>query len=80
MKRVSNPVIPDYRPKPVKEREPTLSFSPCVQCQKQIHEGFYARWGGGGTCSKTCELTFEGEERDRRFNQTATSTGRPTGH
>jgi len=59
MKRLSNPVIPkgkiDYTPKSErKEQEITLSFKPCIICNKQIEEGYYARWGNGGVCSKTC--------------------------
>lgn len=59
MKRMSNPVIPqktvDYTPRSEKkEQEVILSFKPCIVCSKQIGEGYYARWGNGGVCSKTC--------------------------
>lgn len=59
--RISNPVIPDYRPKSerTKGSEHSLSFSPCLTCRKKIEEGYYGRWQEGGTCSKTCELKQE---------------------
>lgn len=59
MNRVSNPVIPDYRQRTekTKEKEIGLSFKPCLVCTKQIFEGYYARWGDAGVCSKTCNDT-----------------------
>lgn len=63
MKRLSNPVI-DYRSKAEREKEPTLLFSPCLNCNKDILDGYYGRWGQGGVCSKTCNEA----QMNKRFN------------
>lgn len=56
MKRMSNPVIPDYRPKSERQVEPTIKLEPCIECGKPIVDGYYGRWGDGGVCSKTCDI------------------------
>ena len=64
MKRISNPVIPDYTPKQDRVKEEVkLSFKPCLICNKQIKEGYYGVWIDGGTCSKTCETIKENQPR-----------------
>lgn len=64
MKRISNPVIPDYTPKQDRVKEEVkLSFKPCLICQKQIKDGYYGVWIDGGTCSKTCEIIKETQPR-----------------
>jgi hypothetical protein len=49
----------DYTPKAKKEAEVKLIFENCCVCNKPIVEGYYGRWGNGGTCSKTCERIKE---------------------
>lgn len=55
MKRASNPVIPDYRPKK-EQRNPEPPLGVCMECGKQITDGYYGRWEDGGVCSKTCDI------------------------
>lgn len=66
MKRVSNPVIPNYTPRNerAKEEEPVLTFTPCCVCNKKILEGPYGRWIDGNTCCKTCEAIKEAQPRN----------------
>lgn len=66
MKRVSNPVIPDYTPREERTKEAVikLSFTPCLICNKQIKEGPYGRWFDGNTCCKTCEAVKENQPRN----------------
>lgn len=48
--------VPDYTPrKKVETQEIVLQFQPCINCGKKIVEGYYGRYGDGGTCSKACE-------------------------
>ena len=55
MKRVANPVIPDYRRKE-EQRNPEPPLGNCVECGKPIFDGYFGRWGDGGVCSKTCDI------------------------
>lgn len=57
MKKLFNPVVPDYTPKSErgKKEECHLVFNPCVHCGKKITEGYYGRWGDSGTCCKDHE-------------------------
>lgn len=45
--------LADWQQKNKKE-EQWCVFKPCCVCNKPILEGFYARYGDGGVCSKTC--------------------------
>jgi hypothetical protein len=58
MQRLKNPVIPDYTQKE-KPKEPTLDLKPCINCHCVITDGYWARYGDGGVCSKTCSRLFE---------------------
>ncbi len=62
--KLSNPVIPDYRPKKKEETEVTLIFSPCMVCGKTITDGYYSRWGHGGVCSRVCNAIQEEKPKD----------------
>lgn len=62
-KKPFNPVIPDYTQKREKEKEVHLDFQPCCECGKAIEEGYYARYGNGGVCSKTCMQAKEKKPR-----------------
>ena len=54
-KRVPNPVIPDYTPKKRVVTENTIPpLPPCLNCNNNITDGFYARYSDGGVCSRTC--------------------------
>lgn len=55
-----NPV-PSYTPREEKKKEEvvTLHFSNCLTCGKTIKDGYYARWGEGGVCSKSCNNDME---------------------
>jgi len=61
-----NPVIPDYTPRVEKEKpkEVTLIFNPCINCGKVIVQGYYGRYGDGGTCSKACETIQAQKPKD----------------
>ena len=51
--------VPDYTPrKKEKQEEPTLQFSPCLVCKKEIVQGFYGRYQSGGTCCAACENDY----------------------
>lgn len=64
-KRLSNPVIPNYQPKSERKvEEPTLTFEPCCLCGNPIKQGYYGRYGNGGTCSKACEKVMELKPKD----------------
>lgn len=63
MKRLSNPVIPDYRPKAERKVEDTgLPLKPCCICQKMCRP--YGFWNDGQTCSRVCEVTKEAQPRN----------------
>ncbi len=63
--RASNPVIPNYQPRSEKKvEEVTLTFEPCCLCGEPIKQGYYGRYGNGGTCSKTCEKEMAAKPRD----------------
>ena len=32
-----------------------IRLDPCIVCGNMPKEGYYGRYGDGGTCSKTCE-------------------------
>ena len=49
--RARNPVLPE-------EAVKKLLYI-CMVCEKQIEDGFYGRWGSGGTCSRDCERKQE---------------------
>lgn len=74
MKKLFNPVIPNYTPRNTKEEE-ALTFKPCCVCQKQIITGYYGRHAEGGTCSKKCELNFKPKELHRENFSPATAFG-----
>lgn len=61
-----NPVVPDYTPRAEKEKpkEITLIFEPCCLCGSPIKQGYYGRYGNGGTCSKKCEGEMELKPKD----------------
>lgn len=46
---------------PVIKNEQIPLFRNCMVCGKNITDGYYGRWGTGGTCSKVCE-----EEQEKR--------------
>jgi hypothetical protein len=52
------PAPAQYAPK-VEPKEPTLSLEPCINCHCAITDGYWARYGNGGVCSKTCSRLFE---------------------
>lgn len=54
MKRLPNPVLSEEQVKKL--------LYVCMICNRPI-EGFYGRWGNGGTCSRVCEKTQEGKSR-----------------
>lgn len=56
MSKLRNPVIPDYTPKKKEQVEIKLDLRPCLMCNKQITDGYYARYGESGTCSKKCMI------------------------
>ena len=63
MKRLSNPVIPDYTPKSERKvKDESLPLKPCIICTK-ISEG-YGAWKDGHTCSRKCELLQEAKPKD----------------
>ena len=37
-----------------KEHRDSVKLLPCLACNKKIEDGYYARFGDGGVCSKTC--------------------------
>lgn len=55
-KRIHNPALPiDYTPKQRVVTENTIPpLPPCINCNNNITDGFYGRWGNGGVCSKNC--------------------------
>ena len=55
------PAPPQYQPREERKKEPEvrLRFEPCCLCGNPITQGYYGRWGNGGTCSKTCENKME---------------------
>lgn len=53
-KQPSNPVLSEAHVK-------QLLYKCCV-CDKAV-EGFYGRWGSGGTCSRACERIEEAKPR-----------------
>jgi len=61
MAKPFNGIPLDYTPKKVVEKEVHLDFEPCCECGKVIEEGYYARYGNGGVCSKTCM-----QEKDKK--------------
>ena len=54
--RVPNPALPiDYTPKKRVVTENTIPpLPPCLNCNNNITDGFYARYSDGGVCSRTC--------------------------
>ena len=54
MAKPFNGIPLDYSPKKKVEQEVKLTFTPCLHCGKEIGDGFYGRFEGGGVCSKTC--------------------------
>lgn len=58
--------IPDYRPKSErnKDEEFKIKLEPCCLCGKPITDGYFGRWGNGGTCSKKCESIMEEKPKD----------------
>lgn len=68
VKRLSNPVIPDYTPKgksAVDESDWLRPFTPCIVCNKTISKGYHGRWGeNGGTCSPDCEVVQEAKPKE----------------
>ena len=64
-KKPFNPVIPNYTPRTErKETEVTISFEPCCLCGIPIQQGYYGRYGNGGTCSKACETKMSAKPKD----------------
>lgn len=53
--------IPNYTPREERKKveEITLNFSPCIVCDKEIKQGYYARWSDGGVCCKECNAIQE---------------------
>lgn len=64
VKRLPNPVIPDYTPK--KERQQVedkgLPMKPCLICQKLCQP--YGMWADGQTCNSVCEKVKEHQPRN----------------
>ena len=64
MKKPFNPALPvDYTPKKVKQEEVNLHLTPCLNCGKEITDGYYGRFGNGGVCSKDCNTTHEAKPK-----------------
>jgi hypothetical protein len=63
--KARNPVISpvDYTPRNQPKKEEKLDFDPCLVCGKKIEDGYYARFGNSGTCSKTCMKVQDGIEK-----------------
>lgn len=60
MKRLPNPVIPNYTPKVEKKVEDiSLPLKPCIVCQKMTQG--YGVWLEGNTCSRACESVRENQ-------------------
>jgi hypothetical protein len=63
--KLRNPVIPDYTPRNEKNKkeEIKLDLKPCCNCGKEITDGYYGRFGDGGVCSKTCNITQQAKPK-----------------
>lgn len=63
--RVPNPALPiDYTPKKRVVTENTIPpLPPCLNCNNNITDGFYARFGDGGVCSSACMRVQAKKER-----------------
>lgn len=62
MKRVPNPVIPDYTPKAKNVEDIGLPLKPCLICQKMCQA--YGSWSDGQTCCRKCEAEKESQPRN----------------
>lgn len=62
MKKAMNPVLPS-------QFNAGLHFEPCVECGKEIVDGYWGRYNlgngkDGGVCSKTCSILFMKHRKD----------------
>lgn len=58
MKRISNPVIPDYRPKAERGvKDEDLPLKPCLVCKKMTQG--YGVFSEGVVCSRSCNTVHE---------------------
>ena len=64
-KRIHNPALPiDYTPKQRVVTENTIPpLPPCLNCNNNITDGFYARYSDGGVCSSACMRVQAKKER-----------------
>ena len=62
MKRLSNPVIPDYTPKKDRAvKDEGLPLKPCLICSKLCQP--YGMWSDGQTCTSKCEKVKESQPK-----------------
>lgn len=48
---------------PQQQEQWTLKLEPCIECQKPITDGYYARYKDGGVCSKACDIIHMRERK-----------------